>query len=101
MKVRVTRYKLELTGPLRVSRNPFPSQTRDICLLSLIHPGISKDQQPQVKSAVVSKGSQKQGSSCSTPPGFQEQAVGQGGKTSNKTSGLTNLEKLELREKPY
>ena len=63
--------------------------------------GVSKDQQPRVKSAVVSKGPQKQSSSCSAPPGFQEQSEGQGGRTSNKTPGPTNPEKVELRDKPY
>ena len=61
----------------------------------------SKDQQPKVKSAVVSKGSQKMGGSCSATSRSQEQPVGQGGRTSNKTSGLTDPEKLELKEKPY
>ena len=63
--------------------------------------GVSKDQQPRVKLAVVSKGPQKQSSSHSTPPRFQEQSKGQGGRTSNKTSGPTDLEKVELRDKPY
>ena len=60
-----------------------------------------KNQQLKVKSAVVSKGSQKPGGSCSTTSGSQEQPVGQGGRTSNKTSSLTDPEKLELKEKPY
>ena len=63
--------------------------------------GVSSDQQPQVKSSVVPKGSQKQSSSRSTPPGFQEPSEGQSGKTSNKTSGPTDPEKVELKEKPY
>ena len=64
--------------------------------------GVSKDQQPQVKSAVVSKGPQTQSSSShSAPPRFQEQSEGQGGRTSKKTSGLTDPEKVELRDKPY
>ena len=50
---------------------------------------------------MVSKGPQKQSSSHSTPPGFQEQSEGQGGRTSKKTSGPTNPEKVELRDKPY
>ena len=60
--------------------------------------GANKDPQPKVKLAVVSKGSQKQGGSSSAPPKPQEQP---GGKTSNKTSGLNDLEKLELKDKPY
>ena len=48
--------------------------------------GVSKDQQPRVKSTVVSKASQKQGSTCGAPPGFQEQSEGQVGRTSKKTS---------------
>ena len=51
--------------------------------------GANKDYQPKLKLAVVSKGSQTQGGSCSTPPGFQEQPGGQGGRTSSKTSGVT------------
>ena len=43
-----------------------------------------EDQQPRLKSAVVPKGSQKSGE-----------------RTSNKTSGLTDPEKIELKEKPY
>ena len=62
---------------------------------------VSKDQQPRVKSTMVSKASQKQSSTHSTPPGFQEQSKGQGGRTSKKTSGPTDLEKVELRDKPY
>ena len=54
-----------------------------------------------MKSAVVSKGPQKQSSSRSAPPGFQEQSKGQGGRTSKKTSGPTDPEKVELRDKPY
>ena len=63
--------------------------------------GVSKDQQPRVKSTVVSKGSQKQSTTRSAPPGFQEQSEGQGGRTSKKTSGPTDPEKVELRDKPY
>ena len=63
--------------------------------------GASSDQQPRVKSSVVSKGNQKQSSSCSTPLGSQEPSEGQSGKASSKTSGLTDPEKLELKEKPY
>ena len=63
--------------------------------------GVSKDQQPWVKSMVVSKASQKQSSTRSTPPRFQEQSEGQGGRTSKKTYGPTDLEKVELRDKPY
>ena len=62
---------------------------------------VSSDQQPGVKSSVVPKGSQRQSSSCSAPPGFPEPSEEQSGKTSSKTSGPTNLEKVELREKPY
>ena len=50
---------------------------------------------------MVSKASQKQSSTCSAPPGFQEQSEGQGGRTSKKTSGPTDPEKVELRDKPY
>ena len=50
---------------------------------------------------VVSKGPQKQSSSHSAPSGFQEQSEGQGGRTSNKTSGPTDPEKVELRDKLY
>ena len=63
--------------------------------------GASSDQQPRVKSSVVSKGSQKQSSSRSAPPGSQESSERQSGKASSKTPGLTDLEKLELKEKPY
>ena len=63
--------------------------------------GASSDQQPQVKSSVVSKGSQKQSSSRSAQPGSQESSKGQSGKSSSKTSGLTDPKKLELKEKPY
>ena len=49
----------------------------------------------------MSKGPQKQSSSCSPPPGFQEQSEGQGGRTSKKTSRPTDPEKVELRDKPY
>ena len=61
----------------------------------------SSDQQPRVKSSVVSKGSQKQSSSRSAPARSQEPSEGQSGKASSKTSGLTDPEKLELKEKPY
>ena len=54
-----------------------------------------------MKSTVVSKASQKQSSTCGAPPGFQEQSEGQGGRTSKKTSGPTDPEKVELRDKPY
>ena len=63
--------------------------------------GVSKDQQPRVKSTVVSKASQKQSSTCGTPPGFQEQSKGQNGRTSKKTSGPIDPEKVELRDKLY
>ena len=63
--------------------------------------GVSKDQQPRVKSTVVSKASQKQSSTHSAPPRFQEQSEGQGGRTSKKTSGPTDPEKVELRDKLY
>ena len=63
--------------------------------------GASSDQQPRVKSSVVSKGSQKQSSSHSTPPGSEESSERQSGKAGSKTHGLTDPEKLELREKPY
>ena len=62
---------------------------------------VSSDQQLRVKSSVVPKESQKQSSSHSAPPGFQEPSKGQGGRTTSKTSGPTNLEKLELKEKLY
>ena len=63
--------------------------------------GVSKDQQPRVKSIVSSKGPQKQSILHSAPPGFQEQSEGQGGRTSNKISGPTDPEKVELRDKMY
>ena len=63
--------------------------------------GVSKDQQPRVKSAVVSKAYQKQSSTRGAPPSFQEQSEGQNGRTSKKTSGPIDPEKLELRDKPY
>ena len=63
--------------------------------------GVSKDQQPQVKSTVVSKASQKQSSTHGTPPSLPEQSEGQSGRTSKKTSGPVNPEKVELRDKPY
>ena len=63
--------------------------------------GVSKDQQLQVKSMVVSKASQKQSSTCGAPPGVPEQSEGQNGRTSKKTSGPVNPEKVELRDKPY
>ena len=63
--------------------------------------GVSKDQQPRVKSMVVSKASQKQSSTCGAPPGLPEQSEGQSGRTSKKTSGPVNPEKVELRDKPY
>ena len=63
--------------------------------------GVSKDQQPWVKSTVVSKASQKQSSTHGTPPSFQEQSEGQSGRTSKKTSGPIDPEKVELRDKPY
>ena len=50
---------------------------------------------------MVSKASQKQSSTHGTPPGFQEQSEGQNGRTSKKTSGPIDLEKVELRDKPY
>ena len=62
---------------------------------------VSKDQQPRVKLMVVSKGPQKQSTTCSTPPRFQEQSEGQGGRTSKKTSRPTDPEKVELRDKTY
>ena len=63
--------------------------------------GVSKDQQPQVKSIVVSKASQKQSSTRGAPPSFQEQFEEQSGRTSKKTSGPIDPEKVELRDKPY
>ena len=63
--------------------------------------GASSGQQPRVKSSVVSKESQKQSSSRSAPPGSQEPSEGQSRKAGSKTSGLTDPEKLELKEKPY
>ena len=59
--------------------------------------GDNKDPQPQMKSAVVSKGSQKQGGSRSTTPRSQGQSMI---KASKKTSGPTDPEKIELRDKP-
>ena len=50
---------------------------------------------------VVSKASQKQSSTRGAQPGFQEQSEGQNGRTSKKTSGPINPEKVELRDKPY
>ena len=67
-------------------------------------PDLSKtgeDQQPRLKLAVVPKGSQKSGGPHGTLSGSREQSIGQGGRTSNKTSSLTDLEKIELKEKPY
>ena len=63
--------------------------------------GASSDQQTQMKSSVVSKGSQKQSSSCSAPSRSQEPSERQSGKAGSKTSGPTDPEKLELQEKPY
>ena len=63
--------------------------------------GVSKDQQLRVKSTVVSKASQKQSSTCGAPPSFQKQSEGQSGRTSKKTCGPTDPEKVELRDKPY
>ena len=63
--------------------------------------GVSKDQQPQVKSTVVSKASQKQSSTCGAQPGVPEQSEGQNGRPSKKTSGPVDLEKVELRDKLY
>ena len=81
---------------------------KPVSKLDLRHPSFkpdpfraSKDQQPRVKSTVVSKASQKQSSTCGAPPGFQEQSEGQNGRTSKKTSGPTDPEKVELRDKPY
>ena len=54
-----------------------------------------------MKSTVVSKGPQKQSTTRSAPPRFQEQSEGQGGRTSKKTSGPTDPEKVELRDKLY
>ena len=95
------KYKSGSTGPIRVFRNLFQSQIHIICPLSLTHLGLSSNQQPWVKSSVVSKGSQKQSSSHSAPPGFQEPSEGQSGKAGGKTSGLTNPKKLEIKENPY
>ena len=49
----------------------------------------------------MSKASQKQSSTRGAPPGFQEQSEGQSGRTSKKTSGPIDPEKVELRDKPY
>ena len=49
----------------------------------------------------MSKASQKQSSTCGAPPSFQEQSEGQNGRTSKKTSGPIDPEKVELRDKPY
>ena len=54
-----------------------------------------------MKSTVVSKASQKQSSTCGSPPSFPEQSEGQSGRTSKKTSGPVDPEKVELRDKPY
>ena len=63
--------------------------------------GAGSNQQPRVKSSVVSKGSLKQSSSHSAPPGSQEPSERQSRKAGSKTSGLTDPEKLELKEKSY
>ena len=63
--------------------------------------GATSNQQPWVKSSVVSKRSQKPSSSHSAPAGSHEPSEGQRGKAGGKTSGLTDPEKLELKEKPY
>ena len=55
----------------------------------------SNDQQPRVKSSVVLKDPQKQGSSHSAPP------AGLGGKPTSKNSGSNDPEKIELKEKLY
>ena len=47
MKVRVTRCKSGLTGPLQVSRNPFPSQICNTHLLNPTHPGLAKTNNPE------------------------------------------------------
>ena len=62
--------------------------------------GVCRDTQPWVKSSVVSKGSQRQSSSRSTPPGSQKPSGGQS-KKSDKTSGPNDPEKVELKEKLY
>ena len=54
-----------------------------------------------MKSTVVSKTSQKQSSTHGAPPSFQEQSEEQNGRTSKKTSGPIDPEKVELRDKPY
>ena len=54
-----------------------------------------------MKSTAVSKASKKQSSTCGAPPGLPEQSKGQNGRTSKKTSGPVNPEKVELRDKPY
>ena len=46
MKAGVAKYKLGLTGPLRVSRNLFPSWIRDTRLLNPTHPGLVKTTTP-------------------------------------------------------
>ena len=95
------KYKSGSIGQIRVSRNLSPSLIHVIRLLNLTRPGLAAISNPRVKSSVVSKGSQKQSSSHSTPARSQEPSEGQSGKAGGKTSGLTDPEKLELKEKPY
>ena len=47
MKVGVAKYKSGLTGPLRVSRNLFPSQIRSTRLSNLTHLGLVKTNNPE------------------------------------------------------
>ena len=67
----------------------------------------SDDLLPWMKSAVVPKGSQRQGSSCSTTTRPQEQSGGQGERSNSGTSRpgpaklLGDPEKGELKEKSY
>ena len=66
--------------------------------------GAGNNPQPQMKSAVVPKGSQRQGSSCSATTRPQEQSGGRAGSGASR-SGPTKLlgdpEKRELKEKLY
>ena len=62
--------------------------------------GAGNDPPPRVKSAVVPKGSQRQGSSHSTTTGSQGQSSEQSGRTSSPAK-LGDPEKRELKEKSY
>ena len=51
--------------------------------------------------SMVLKDPQKQSSSHSIPPGLPELPAGSGGKTTGKSSGSNDPEKIELKEKLY